>query len=70
MGGFGLCTEADESSRVEGPVVDFEISRPSERLLAAQEGPFSVDADLSSWIQCVPLLFRPYGNPTDETRVV
>jgi hypothetical protein len=43
----------------------FEISRPSERLLTAQEGPFSVDTDLGSWIQCVPLLFRPCGNPTD-----
>jgi len=33
VGGFGLCTEADESSR--GTNADFEISRPSERLLTA-----------------------------------
>jgi hypothetical protein len=48
-GGFGICTEADESicGSVEGPMADFEISRPSERLLTAQEGPLSV---ASSWI--------------------
>ena len=67
MGGFGLCNETDESicGSVEGPMADFEISRPSERRLTAQEGPSSVDADLGSWIQCVPLLFRPYGNQRD-----